>query len=127
VADAWWLPKVDPDDATVAAAYIRREFPESRLCFYGSNLSVPLCFDLRQSIPLYRTPEALAVARQKWPDLVVINVTKPERAPPEPPGMTPVGERVVADEAVYRFFRASPAAATAPSPTTRPATSSDRP
>jgi hypothetical protein len=127
-AEAWWTPNVDPDDARIAATYIRKNFPDAPYCFYGANLSVPLCFDLRQSIPIHRTPESLAAARERAPGLIVMSVSRAERKPPAPPGMVQAGDRLVAGEAEYRFFRAPEASAlTQPSPTTRPAAEGGRP
>jgi 4-amino-4-deoxy-L-arabinose transferase-like glycosyltransferase len=104
-AEAWWLPNVDPDDARVAAEYIRREIAPAPLCFYKANISLPLCFDLKQAIPIYRTDDALARARLARPGLVVISVAKPERAPPPPPGMTRFGEQIHVGEVGFQFYR----------------------
>jgi 4-amino-4-deoxy-L-arabinose transferase-like glycosyltransferase len=109
VADAWWLPNVDPDDARVAAAYIQREIAPAPLCFYKANISLPLCFDLKQAIPIYRTDEDLARARVERPGLVVISVAKPERAPPPPPGMAEYGQRIHVGEVGYKFYRSADA------------------
>jgi 4-amino-4-deoxy-L-arabinose transferase-like glycosyltransferase len=105
IAEASWLPNVDPDDARVAAEYIRRDIGPAPLCFYKANISLPLCFDLKQAIPIYRTDEELARARVARPGLVVISVAKPERAPPPPPGMAQFGERIHIGEVGYQFYR----------------------
>jgi 4-amino-4-deoxy-L-arabinose transferase-like glycosyltransferase len=108
-ADAWWMPNVDPDDARVAAEYIRRDIAPAPLCFYRANISLPLCWDLRQAIPIYRTDDELARARAERPGLVVISVAKPERAPPPPPGMAEFGQRLHVGEVGYKFYRSTDA------------------
>jgi 4-amino-4-deoxy-L-arabinose transferase-like glycosyltransferase len=115
-AEALWLPNVDPDDARVAAAYVRRDVAPAPLCFYKANISLPLCFDLKQAIPIYRTDEELARARVERPGLVVVSVAKPERAPPPPPGMAPFGRRIHVGEVGYTFYRSTAATPVASQP-----------
>jgi 4-amino-4-deoxy-L-arabinose transferase-like glycosyltransferase len=57
VAEAFWISDVEQDDARGVAQFVRENVGPGPYCYYGANLSLPLCFELREKIPFYDTPE----------------------------------------------------------------------
>src|SRR5205085_1835083 len=57
--ETFWLSDVSKDEARAAAQYIHENVGPGPFCYYGANLSLALCFDLRETIPFYDTPEKL--------------------------------------------------------------------
>ncbi len=88
------------------AAEIRQRFGESPLVFYGPNLSLSLCYNLRQTIPVTNSPAALLAMRENEPGLIVIAQEKAGRTPAAPPApFIADGEPVVTDDQVFTFYR----------------------
>jgi hypothetical protein len=75
----WILPRFIPADTRETARLVRANFGEGPFCFYGPNASIPLCFNLRQSIPLADTPDEFARAIEAHPDVVIITIGKEKR------------------------------------------------
>ena len=93
-------------DPRATAAEIRQRYGQSPLVFYGPNLSLPLCYNLRQSIPSTGNPEELLARLKDEPKLVVILQDKADRTPSAPPApFVQDGSPVMSDDQVFTFYR----------------------
>jgi len=81
-----WVPSLEPDESTAIVREIHDRFGSGPYVFYGSNYSLPLCFNLRSAIPNMRNADQLLQAAKQNPNVVVIAQTKGKPPPPMPGG-----------------------------------------
>lgn len=74
-----WIPTLSPEGPRAVARFIRQIYDPEHLCFFGSNASIPLCWDLKQSIPLIDNEPAIEQLAQHNPLLTVIAINKDGR------------------------------------------------
>ena len=84
-AVSFWMPKFEGEDSRQMARQIAGQFGSGPYCFYGPNVSLPLCFNVRAAIPQEKTPEELERLAIIEPDVVVIAQTKSGNSPPRLP------------------------------------------
>lgn len=80
-----FLPSLQLADHRTIAAELYGKWGEGPYVFYGTNLSLPLIWNLRQAVPTAETREALEAALARNPATVVIAQTKNNVAPPPVP------------------------------------------
>jgi 4-amino-4-deoxy-L-arabinose transferase-like glycosyltransferase len=78
----YWLPKLDRVTMRDVATQVRHVGPGPYI-FYGPNLSLPLAFTLRSTIPV--VPDADELRERATPDTIVIAITKDRAAAPPLP------------------------------------------
>ncbi len=83
----WWMPSLSPrGDVRAIAQRMQRRFGQGPYCFYGGDVSFPLCFSLRTVIPLMNNQTQLQAAMISTPGLLVIVPVEGNRpAAPLPP------------------------------------------
>jgi 4-amino-4-deoxy-L-arabinose transferase-like glycosyltransferase len=77
------VPSLTHPNSREVASQIRDKFDDGPYVFFGENLSLPLCFNLRSAIPSVRTTEELS--QIATPKTVVIAQIKNGVAPPPLP------------------------------------------
>ncbi len=93
-------------DPRRVARTIRERFGDSPLVFFGPNLSLPLCYNLREAIVSVDSADELRSLQQRQSNLVVIAQDKSGRTPPAPPSpFVQAGEPITSDEQVFTFYR----------------------
>ena len=85
VANAWWLPTLYPTSPRTAAAAIRQRFGDGPYCFFGTNHSLPLVWEMRGHIPVAESPAELAQFAREHPSIIAIAQEKNDVTPPPPP------------------------------------------
>lgn len=79
-----WLPHASPVTSRTIASRIQQQFGQRRYVFWGPNVSLPLCFNLRTAIPTVQNAEQLK--KLCSPGTIAIALTKDSvAAPPLPP------------------------------------------
>ncbi|WP_428938014.1 ArnT family glycosyltransferase [Fontivita pretiosa] len=101
-----WAASLHNDSPRQLAGQIRRSFgPRATFASFGPNESLPLCFELRQSIPDLPTPQAVLDRAGRDPNLVLISIDKSHRrVEPLPDGFVRV-LTLQRDDQVLRFYR----------------------
>jgi 4-amino-4-deoxy-L-arabinose transferase-like glycosyltransferase len=107
-----WFPTLSPNDTRVLGRAVRAAAREpGGYCFYGSDWSMPLAFELRTIVPLYTTEPELAAAVKRDRGLVVI-VERKRGAPAAttmPSFLEPVERFVMSYKGqVFEIYRAQP-------------------
>jgi hypothetical protein len=103
----WAAPRLVLHDPRATARIIRERYDHSPLAFYGPNLSLPLCYNLRETIPATHNPADLLALLAERPNLVVIAQEKSGRTPDAPPPpFKPDGEPLIGDDQSMSFYRA---------------------
>ncbi len=106
LAVGYAAPHLMAQDPRRVARTIRERFGHSPLVFYGPNLSLPLCYNLRQTIESAASPDELLAMQAKDKNLVVIAQEKSGRTPPVPPApFERAGEPITSDDQVFTFYR----------------------
>ncbi len=80
-----WAPdhfERDPRDEVVA---LRKHFGNGPYYFYGDEISLPMCFAMRQEIPPVRSAAAAEQIAQGEPGSVLLVLNKAGRTPAVPP------------------------------------------
>ena len=80
-----WMPRMERENSRDVARQIQSRFGPGPYCFYGPNYSLPLCYNLRTTIPQVRSAGELELLSSREPRLVVIAQTKSRWAPPPVP------------------------------------------
>ena len=80
-----WMPLMERDGSRDIARQITAQFGAGPYCFYGPNYSLPLCFNLRSTIPQAKTSQQLEALAERQPGVVVIAQTKSKFKPPPLP------------------------------------------
>ena len=104
-----WFPSLRPKNTRAVAGAIREKLPAGPYCFYGGNISLPLCFNLRTEIPRALTPAKLVEFAKAEPGLGVIAQTKSGYEAPKPPAGAVKFEdlgTVEGDEQTFELYRA---------------------
>lgn len=107
VTVSFWTPKFEGEDSRALARQVAASFGRGPFCFYGRNISLPLCFNLRVAIPQEKTAGELEQLVRSEPNVVVIVKAQPSSpAPPLPPGY--VEQRsITAARQTFVFYRHS--------------------
>ena len=107
VTVSFWTPKFEGEDSRALARQVDTSFGRGPYCFYGRNISLPLCFNLRLAIPQEKTSGELEQLVRGEPNVVVIAKTQPSSpAPALPPGY--VKQRnITAARQTFVFYRHS--------------------
>jgi len=107
-----WAASLENDSPRQLAEQIRRCLgPHTTFASFGPNESLPLCFELQQSIPDLPTPQAVLDRAARDPNLVLISIDKSHRRDePLPEGFVRV-LTLQRDDQVLEFYRLDPAAA----------------
>jgi 4-amino-4-deoxy-L-arabinose transferase-like glycosyltransferase len=80
-----WAPdhfERDPRDEVVA---LRQHFGDRPYYFYGNEISLPMCFAMRQEIPAIASADAARAIAQSQPESVLLVLNKAGRTPAAPP------------------------------------------
>jgi len=104
----WILPRYIPADTRETARLVRDRFGDGPYCFYGLNSSVPLCFNLRQSIPLAETEEQLKRILEVNPNTIIITIGKDKRPTTAPARRLRKIEMMKREDQVWEFYRFEP-------------------
>ncbi len=76
-----WEPAMTKNTARDTAAQLTQNFGAGPYAFIGGDISLPLCWEMREAIPRYYTEaDALQVA-QRDPALAIISLAKDKRPP----------------------------------------------
>lgn len=98
-----WLGGVVQFTPRVSAAELRRDFRDGPYLFFGPNVSLPLCFNLRQEIDSLQTTDELLKASR--PGTIVIAITKPLGTPPPLPPRFVLAKTLRGPEQTINCFR----------------------
>jgi 4-amino-4-deoxy-L-arabinose transferase-like glycosyltransferase len=98
-----WVGGVFRYTTRTVAAQIRGNFGDGPYVFYGENVSLPLCFNLRTAIESVQTPQALLAATQ--PGSIAIAETKSGAAPPPLPSQFVYKMHLQGDEQAIDLYQ----------------------
>jgi len=85
IVQGWWLPSLNLVHHREIAAQLRNAYGNRPYAYYGKDFSLPLIWNLRQTIPLSETADELNQKLDKAPETVVITQFKNGREPPNVP------------------------------------------
>ncbi len=74
----WFFPSLEPQNVRWTAGQLTAQYGLGPYCFYGKQASLPLCFALRQTIPIVETAEELARRRAADEHLTALLLTAPQ-------------------------------------------------
>jgi 4-amino-4-deoxy-L-arabinose transferase-like glycosyltransferase len=103
-----WMPSMEPNDSTAIAEQLDARYGRVSYVFYGSNYSLPLCFNLRRAIPLAKKPEDLVQFVADHPDAVIIAQTKSKAPAPVPPAGFVEEMRLTTPGQLFQIYRRLP-------------------
>jgi|GEM_PF-1279128 len=99
-------PRLDPQNPRQVASELRLRYADAPMAFFGPNVSLPLCYNLRKEIPSIGGPALLAMLPDH-PNLVVIAQDKAGRSPAAPPApFVQDGQPIMSDDQTFTFYRA---------------------
>jgi 4-amino-4-deoxy-L-arabinose transferase-like glycosyltransferase len=102
-----WMPSLHPENPRAVARQIRSLGP--RPCyFYGENISLPLLFYMKQTMPTINDPDALVIALAEHPDLLLIEESKANNvAPAKVPAAMNLLADIPCEDQHYRVYEFS--------------------
>ena len=105
-----WMPSLNLAQHRDIAAQLRADYGERPFVYYGKEFSLPLIWNLRQTLPLFETSDALNLKLDQAPQTVVITQTKNNREPPAiPERLRKDADYEVGDEgAIFRVYVVKP-------------------
>jgi 4-amino-4-deoxy-L-arabinose transferase-like glycosyltransferase len=108
VAQGGWVPTLFPTNSRVVAQRLQHlSNGRGEFCFWGENISIPLVFELRTTVPQVTRERELAALAAKQPDLLVLSLSRTTRAAPQlPPGWEKIDE-VITEERTLEVYRAA--------------------
>lgn len=99
-----WMPSLRPNDPRAIAAQIRA-LGEGPYYFYGSNISLPLVFHMREVMPQLTTPQDLAAAAASHPTMILVAQSKSGTTPPPVPRGFRRATEITSDEQTFEIYR----------------------
>jgi 4-amino-4-deoxy-L-arabinose transferase-like glycosyltransferase len=103
------IPQYTHEHTREIAQLVHDRYGDAAMCFYGPNASIPLCFNLRKSIPTADDAAELESMKRQHPWLVIITIAKDKRPATAPTGATADIFTVHVEDQVWSFYRLSSA------------------
>jgi hypothetical protein len=101
-----WISQLPLQNPRTIARRIEQTFGDADYVFFGPNVSLPLCFNLREKIPWAQ--ELPQLPPLVHPGTVVIAQTKSNQSPPPLPGAYVHRLRITSDEQVFDLYEYHP-------------------
>jgi 4-amino-4-deoxy-L-arabinose transferase-like glycosyltransferase len=100
------VPRFSDEHARVTAEFVQKHFDDQPLCFFGQNASVPLCFNLRRSIPFANDDAELTQFLTANPKLIVMTISKDKRPTSAPvENLQKLPDEGRWEDQVWQFYR----------------------